>query len=1107
MNLRPEKMLPFPAKFCYLLIFLIFLSTVFYGQETNSHVSGLVRTEKNEMLKGATVLLVHEPTKNIYQTQTNAKGFFYFFNIKPGGPYTITITYTGFSALSQKDLFLSYSSPGFYSYLQDNEFSEFILKEKTITLDEVSIQAVKPSGSKLGAETNIARNKIQSMPSISRNFQDFVRLVPQAKVNGNGSMSLAGQNGKFNAFYIDGASYNDLLGLAQSGTTGGQTGSPPISIEAIEEIKVSLAPYSVHNSHFTGGSINAITRSGTNSFQSSAWYYFRNEQMAGRSPVATEIPGMPGIYKRQRLSPFFNQTAGAWASGPLVKNKLFYFFLAEKQQERQPQPFIFSSYRGISSQQQVSNLADTVRRRYGYEPGSFLETLDELNTTRFVLKLDWSPSQKNKWMFSYRFNNADRTLPQGLNGSTLIRFSNNEYNIESQSHSIAAEWSHFFKNNANNRLLLTCNTITDDRNFIGQPFPIINITDGAANIILGSNGTGQVNLFKASEWNLLNIFHITRKRHVVSGGVDAGFSFLKDIALVNYFGSYNYRSINDFFTDAYASRFSRNVSLADKPTGDETRAASIFNTLRTGAFLNDEIHFNSRLRLTAGIRIDGNSLPSSYTPDDFFNSVALPEILKYYDLGNAADGRAHATHWQLSPRIGFDYKLPKKGLTIRGGAGIFLGRIINLWASEIYRVNTATLNIAPQLYGLRFNPDPYNQPDFQSLGIDPEKSKGNKALVTQHYKYPAVFRTSFAAIKSFGQEWQMTTEFLFSKNLHETNYQNVNLLPASKQTPVPDSRLVYSLNILPERIPMQGGNPYSGIYLMGNKNDKTGFSYSFTAAISKDLQEDFQFNAAYTFGHSVGLFDAVGTANTISGQWEQRETVNGKNLAARSVSDFDLGHRFFVMLSKKISYGKNKFATLLTLFYNGQTGNPFSYVYTNSMINDNGLNSNGDLIYIPTERELNTMSFLPISVNNITYQPDEQKILLNTFIEQDKYLRKHRGDFAGRNDARLPFNHTIDFRIRQDIKIRVHKKQTVISLIYDVFNFTNMLNKNWGHNYFLSGDNFPLIRFAGFANTSTLTPQYQYIPVNGTPWSLQTSTAPGNNSRWISQLGIKFHFN
>jgi hypothetical protein len=1089
-------------------LFALALAVCFFSsaQETNTNVSGIVRTETKELLQNATVIVVHEPTKNTYTTTTNAKGYFYLFNIKPGGPYSIRISYSGLEPLLKTDLFLGYAATSFYSYLHGIEFSEFIVKEKDNHLDTVTVQAGKVGKAKYGTETSIDNETMRSLPSISRNFQDYLRLVPNARINGDG-ISLAGQNNKYNALFIDGSNTNDILGLANSGTAGGQTGSPPISMEAIEEIKVLQSPYDVQYSNFTGGSINAITKSGSNQFKSSAWYFFRNERMAGRSPTWVPVPGVPGQYARPRLTSFFNQTTGVSASGAFIKNKLFYFMLVEYQAESQPQPYDFAEYRGNSDQQQLIALTETLQKRFGYDPGAFLQSSNDLNARRLTVKLDWNLDTKNKITFSYRFNDAERTTSQMQNGSTVIRFSNNRYRLPSTINSGSFEWKRYLKNSGNNRLLLTYNNELTQRRIIGQPFPVVVINDGpGVNITFGSNGASNTSRFTASEFSVLDVLRFVKNRHAFSTGIDFNFADIKDLTLGTYFGSYRFAKLDDFVHDAYPTRYTRNLSIAEDP-GNVKGATAKYNPVRAGVFLNDEIHLNKSLTLTAGLRLDANALPLKYKEDSYFNSVARPEIEKYYDLEGAVSGQAMKTDWRLSPRVGLSYRLPQKGLTVRGGAGIFSGHILNVWASQLYSVNIATLNLAgpnssPQHYGLHFNPDPYNQPNFQSLGINPDSAKGSLELAARNYKYPAVFRTSMSIDKSFGRNWTISTEVLFTKNLYENRYTNVNLLPPSKNSAAPGSRMVYSSALKPDIIPMPGGNPYSYIFLLGNNHAKTGFSYFFNTVVNKSVAGNLFMSLAYSFGKSYSLFEPIGNANTTDGQWTQLETINGKNLASTSVSDFDLQHRVSAALTKKFSYGRC--ATMITLFYNGQSGSPFSYVYDSSMINDDGRfpSSNSDLIYIPTNNDIQQMVFVANG-----YSPQQQKDFLNDYIEHDKYLRNHRGRFSERNGPRLPFTNIIDLRLQQDLRVTIGRKQTTLSILYDVFNFTNMLNKDWGRTYFLStSDNYALITFAGYSNSSTLTPQYKFKPNGAHPWTIQNSTAPGLSARWISQLGVKISF-
>lgn len=1074
-----------------------------YSQETNTNVSGIVRSERNEALQNATVMIVHEPTKNTYATKSNTKGFFYFFNIKPGGPYTIHISYTGFEPLLKTNLFISYTSQNFFSYLQGDQFSEYILKEKNTVLDEVILKSQKKQTPRFGMGTNIDQENISSLPSINRSLQDYVRLVPNAKVNGDGGISLAGQNNKFNAFFIDGSNMNDVLGLANNGSAGGRTDAPPISMEAIEEIKILQSPYDVQYSNFTGGSINAITKSGSNQFKSSAWYYFRNENMAGKSPTPTEVPGSPGVFERTRLTHFFNQTSGVWASGPFIKNKLFYFLLAEYQGENTPQPYNFLEYQGNSSRQKLLDLADTVRKRYNYDIGS-IDAINELKAKRFVVKLDWNPDTKNKFTLSYRYNSADRNAQQTQNGSTSIRFSNNNFHMISTIHSVSMEWKRYFRNAMNNRMLLTFNNEVTPIKITGQPFPIVRINDGSGFFLFGSSGIGQFNQFRSSEFTLLDVFRFVKNRHSFSMGIDLDFTKVKDIALNSYFGQYLYRRLEDFMMNRIPLKYTRFFPLVDKGIDFNTNAAAKYNPFRSAAFINDEILISDNLKLTAGIRIDLNILPSTFNEDTFFNTTARNEIEKYYDLQGAVSGRAMKPDWRVSPRLGFTYKIPGEKITIRGGAGIFLGHILNVWASQLYMANIVRLNIPPQLFGLNFNPDPYNQPDFQSLGIDPNRSKGTLILVAPHYKYPTIFRTSISIEKNLVHNWNLSTELFFTKNIYENKYTDVNILPPTILSPLPDSRNVYSLNNFPDKIPLPGGNPYDDIFLLDNNHGKKGFSYGVTATVNKSISDNLHVTFSYCFENSVDLFDPVGTGNSLDGQWIRLETVNGKNFAGRTISDFDLRHKINAAITKKFNYGK--WSSMITLIYNGQSGSPYSYVYDGSMINDAGSQPqfNADLIYIPTKNDLDNMIFISNQNNNLP--PQQQRDALNNFILSDKYLSKHRGEFAKRNRARLPFTQTIDLRFQQDLKIKLSKKETTISIIYDVFNFTNMLNKNWGRIYFLSEDNYSLVTFAGFTDPNSLTPRYQFKPVNGHPWSVQTSTTPGNSARWISQLGVKIIF-
>jgi hypothetical protein len=1083
-----------------LLAVLVLENGFVYGQETNTDVIGIVKTQEGDLLEGASVTVLHQPTQSLYKTSTNSKGYFHFFNLKPGGPYIVTISFVGFKTEYISELYTQLSSGSFYSQFPQKERGVFILQRHVTEMPTLAIKRNVFRENTIGTETNITQDVMRQMPTISRNIQDYARLVPQAKVYSDGGMSFAGQNNKFNAFYIDGANTMDLLGVSSSGISGGQTSSPPVSVDALEEIRILISPYDVQYGNFTGASINAITRSGSDEFKGSAWYYFRNEDMAGGSPVKDPATG-----QREKLSPFFNNTFGTWISGPLVKGKLFYFASAEFQKEEQPQPFEASEYKGNTTKQQLDALNDTLFSRYGYDAGGYDLTFNNLRAFRYMMKLDWNASPRHKISFTYRLNSAERQTPALPNGSTMIRYQNNGYKINSNSNFATLEWRSFLNSKLSNRVLISYSQQQDDRQILGLPFPSVSIQDGIGTIVFGTNGSGQVSLFKGKDLTIVDVFKLTHGSHVFSLGTDFGFSWLNDLFMGSHYGSYFYRSLNDFLSNNFPFRYQRTLLSTEEPVDESSsNAGASFMTSRLGFFLQDEWKINPELRLRYGVRVDGNGWNTSYPADEYFNTEGIPAISQYYDLGGARSGQVPRTHWQFQPRVELTSRIPDEDVTFKIGAGVFTGHILNIWPSDVYNYKIASLDVTPSRYNLRFEPDVNSQPGFKSLGLDPDNSKGNLIVVAPDLKYPTIVRLSSLISKTIGKGWNLGLEFLLTRNLHEVKYTNVNILPPVLKSSGAGSRVVYSPGLQPPLVPMTGGNPYSSILLMANNNDRKGYFYGTTATLSSPVTQRSSLVVSYSYGHSKALFEPTGQSGPNSQQWRSLETVNGRNQGMISVSDFDLLHRIYVYGMRKFTYAKGRISTSVSLFYQGQSGQPYSYVYSGSIVNDVGQNERFDLIYVPTSKELQEMVFLPLSGSSGNYSPDQQKAMLESFIEADPYLRGIRGSFSERNKARLPFTHTADIRIQQDFCVKAGKKNIRFGLIFDVFNFLNMLNPEWGRIYQVPGDNVALIQFAKFVSATDLTPQYQFS-LKGKPWSVHTSTAPGSSARWISQLGFRFY--
>jgi hypothetical protein len=1089
------------------LTFVACFSFIATAQNTTGSLSGVVRASNNEPLIGATVTAVHEPTGSIYRTQTRTGGRYDMSNMNPGGPYVITTTYVNFTTEEKKDVYLS---------LGEAFRADFVLKSSAEKLENVTVTASSKKSTtfsgKGGTETFIGRDKVNNIPTVGRNLQDFLRYTPQAKLTAaDGGISIAGQNNRYNGFYIDGAVNNDVFGLSNSGTNGGQTSTPPISIDAIDQFQVIVSPYDASIGNFTGGGINATTRSGTNKTQGSVYYFYRNENLAGETPTGPKSAAT-------KLASFDNKTYGFRIGGPIIKNKLFYFFNGELQRDTRPQPFAFSGYRGNSNRDSINKLINYLGTAFGYDPGTFEDNPEQIQSNKIAAKIDWNINANHKLALSYRYNNSERENTSA-SSSTRVNFSNNGVFFPSITHSASAELKSNFGKNKSNRLLVTFTNVNDDRGTLGSPFPRVTLFDGAGQIILGTENFSNANLLKQQNIGLIDFFKFNKGKHSFTVGTDNELSKSYNVFIRDNYGTYEFTNLTSFLQNQRPSRYTRSFSLVDggKVTGDNTAAAAEFTTLRLGGFVNDEIKVSDNFTITLGVRADWTTFLTDPKTDQFFNDTALPAISRHYDMQGARSGQISDPKISISPRVGFTWKAPEENVTIRGGLGLFTGRVPLVWPGGVYNQNGVSVG-GVDLSGsavptnFRFVADPFNQPNAADLGQG-INNKGQVDLITKDFRLPKLFRTSLGFDKRIGQGWTLTLEGIFSKNINEIYYQNVNILPPTLKSTGVDVRNVYSASGNPTRIPMRsnGSNPYQGnIFLLSNNKGDKGYSYTFTFTVDKAFRNGFAFNANYSYGQSQVTNE--GTSSQNNSQWRFMETVNGRNFVPLSTSDFDLGHRVNAYISKEFTYFKKMMSTTITLTYNGQSGNPFSYTSNRAITGDNGPNETNDLIYVPTAAQIASGAY--IFVNNTpvaggpTFTPAQQQAAFEQYISNDKYLSKRRGQYAERNGARLPFTNILDLSIRQQFNVKVGKQRYGIEVRYDVANFTNMLNRDWGRQYFLSNDSYQLVRFAGF-QTGTTTPTFQFDPNNNTrtPWGISSSVVPNYTARWVSQLGFRFNFN
>jgi hypothetical protein len=1090
-------------KLLQFVLAVLILPAFALAQNTTSSLSGSVKTNTGEVLVGATVTATHEPTGTTYRVQSRAGGRFDISNMNPGGPYIVEVSFLNYANEKKTDLYLS---------LGDVLKVDFALASKVNNLGNVTVSSLRKTtetSGKGGAETTIGRDKMANLPTVGRNIYDYLRAVPQAKlVNGSeGAVSIAGQNNRYNSFYVDGAVNNDVFGLSASGTNGGQAAIAPLSIDAIDQFQVVISPFDASLGNFTGGGINAITRSGTNKTSASVYYFLQNQDLAGKTPT--------GLKERAvKYNNFSKKTYGFRLGGAITKNKLFYFVNVDLQRDVRPQPFDFSQYNGNTKDINVLNsLAASLKTNFNYDAGGFLDNTEEVNADRITARLDWNINDRHKLSVSNRYTKGLRVNTYSSSSST-INYYNDGYDFPTTTNSTSAELKSLVGKSASNKMLVTYTDVNDDRKPMGQNFPRVSIRDGSGTIIFGPDNSSTSNLLTQKNWSFYDEFKVTLGKHALKLGVDYEYNDVFNTFIQNTFGNYTYNSIPDFLNNAKPFSYVYGFSLIDKVDGDNTKAAAAFKIAKGSMFLNDEIRPTENLTLSYGIRADYYKFLSKPWSDDYTNNVAIPKFAQYYDLQGAKSGLTPKVPISFSPRFGFTYKIPEENMVVRGGVGIFTGRIPLVWPGGLYNNNgifvggyTASSSVNPNaLNTIRFRPNPTAQwtPSEAGVGF----TKGPLNLVAAEFSTPKLFRTSIAVDKKFGNGWSGTFEGIFSKNLNEIYYTNINLLPPTEVSLGPGSRSVYS-SVNGAKIPLNvdGSNPYDNAILLSNNKGKTGYSYSFTLSASKRTNTGFSFDVSYMFGNAVALND--GTSSVNLSQWRFMETVNGRNAITRSNSDFSPGHRIFTYVSKKFEYAKKTLATTITLAYTGQSGSPLSYVYsTNNMVRDDVPSSGNtsDLIYIPSKNDLAGMTFLSNTVGSTTYSAQQQKDALEAFIQSNPYLRNNRGKFAERNGSRLPFTNILDLKIAQDFNIKVGAKRYQFQLTYDVFNVGNMINRTWGRNYFQSNDAFALIQNAGFVSSTNLTPQYRFNPTIVTPWNTSTSSSPAYAARWISQVGLRFNF-
>ena len=1079
----------------FLFVFTFLVSAFAFGQGvTTSSMSGKIVDANGDPLPGAAIVAVHTPTGTTYGNDSDFDGFFRISNMRIGGPYKITVLYIGYKKHIQENVFLT---------LGQTKNLKINLEESTNQLDEVVINSVLDGvidPNKTGSETTINLRQINSTPAASRSIADFVRLTPQVQIsegNDGFSISVAGQNNRYNSIYIDGAVSNDVFGLAGSGTNGGQTGVNPFSVDAIESFQVNLAPFDVKISGFTGAAISAITRSGTNNVEASVYSFVRNQSLAGKTNnVEAERRGI----ERERLDDFSALTYGVRVGGALVKDKLFYFINYERQDDEIPAPFQLGQYGGDSNTQAgIDRLRNHVLDTYGYDVGRFDNAASTLKSEKITARLDWNINKSNKLTARYSYVGADNLEARNSDFNDL-QFQNGTEFFKAVTNSVSLEWAYQGKKTSNS-LLVGYAGQRDDRDPLGDPFPSVQIGDSfnvfrGDGITFGAERFSTANLLNTDILTVTNNFQIYSGKHTFTIGTHNEFVTAKNLFFASNYGYYRYDTVDDFINNTNLLDYDRGYSLLSPGVGDTSSGAAEFGTVQLGFYVQDDIQLTDNFKLSAGLRVDIPFWEDGIVNEDFNDRV--PGLLEDGALRGARVGLGVDTKLLFAPRVGFNWNVNGENKTqLRGGIGVFTSRLPLVWPGGTYNNNGVTGGFysGDAGDGITFNSDINNQPVGAVPGTG--ETGGNVDLFSTDFSLPQILKLNLIWDQRLDNGWSFTADGTYQDQISNVFYENLNV-------PLTPSGTIQGAGGPSDRPYFDRGRsarPISGYErVVLASNTSVGHSWNTTFTLRKNYLSEFIDvfgSASYSYGDSFAIFD--GTSSQNSSQWRNIITKNGKNNAEEARSDFAQGHRVLFNTSVDFKWNEN-LKTTIGLLYDGTQGQPFSYIYNGELLNDD---SRDNALFFVPERA-SDVNLVEYTDGGNVVSVAEQQAALDAFIDGNDYLSTRRGQYAERNGDWGRWSHIVDLRIVQDIKLKGKKNHT-FQITADIFNFTNLLNKNWGVRYFGGTTSVLDVETAPFDNNGVA--EFTFDPSNVEQVDNLIDDRGLQSSRWQAQLGIRYTFN
>jgi len=1076
-----------------LTFMLLAVAGIANAQITTSVLTGKITDQKGASLPGVSITVLNNGTGTRYASQTNADGRYNIQNMSPGGPYTITATYVGFKTDERSDITLQLGNATF----------NFQLSESTTALGEVKVKSRGPA--KTGASTRINANQIRTQPGLNRSLQDLTRNTPQSNNN-----SFQGTNFRYNNVTLDGAINNDAIGFSPSlggqtnasGQVGSSTRTSPISLDAIQDIQVYVAPYDIKIGNVLGGSINAVTRSGTNDVTGSVYGYGRGAFMIGPNNAA---PASGGDGSKIPSS-FHDLNTGVRVGFPIIKNKLFFF--TSEEFARRVDPVISGA--GTAGSQAVLTLADAqaISQHFadkGFDAGAFGNTSIFSNSNKFFNRLDWNINDNNQ--LTIRNNTISSQATNLERDQQNFRFGSIDYTSHNNSTSTVAEWKSRFSNAVNNSLVFGYSNVHDYRAPNSNPaLPQIEITGRTpgTTIFLGTDREAAIFDMHQKTTEFTDNLTWTTGKHTFTFGTHNEFY---DITY-NFVNAWNgrdaFKSIADFLADN-PSRVRANFNYTDN-TRDYILAhpSAQFKVNLLSLYAQDDIQLSDNFKLTGGIRFDYAGVPNKQPlstktinapVDPFYGKTftyTKPKDIKNKFLDNV----------EINPRVSFNYDvMGDQSVILRGGTGLFTGRVPFAWFGYAFYNNGVTYGAydnktPPANTSVIAAPATGGAAYVAARGVNVHDAAGatQADLIDNNFKMPQVWRTSLAVDRTTDNQWKFTLEGIYTKVIRDLKFQQVNTTDNVTYYPYDTQhQQPIFVNTKPNAL-------YTNAYELSNTDQ--GYRYSITGQIGKVFPFGLSANVAYTYGHSKDITNGI--RNSMESNWQLNQALNPNNPTLEN-SNFDIRHRIVSNVNYRHDWDKEgNYTANFTFFFSAQSGNPFTYGFLPNAIDGTG--QQVSLAYIPKRGE--TINFFSDIAGGATAAT--QAATFDAFIDGNKYLNSRRGNFTERNAAFTPWNNDLDFRFTQDFKFGNGKHKQMLTFTYDIVNLTNLLNKKWGQYYF-SANTFNSTSSVGltpvsgagtptFPNAATTYPKYTFTNP-GVPYSVDLFT-----SRWQMQFGVRYSF-